>query len=652
MKINNDFINKIFNNKINLTNNKDKILLSSYQDLIPMYDIYTQQIYPIEKEYIYSKLNDSHYRFINYEIKKWITQQYEKYKIKIKKVKGDEKQQMEELILRLEKMLKIIDNYDIDKLIDTSYKVLYKYGTLGVKISICKRNSFHPFIFYLKPYYTKIELIKLGQNMGINKFKVDDLIDEEKHYSICKNISNNDVSFDEIKSDTLKIINNNTISDICFYSFIGASLLNNFLRNQSENKINKFFYDRLTSIVNTIKNASLLEKDYQIYRFIDNDEFIKDLKIGETFIDSGFTSTTRDPFYSPGLNGNFGLILIKINLKKNIKGEGAFIEHFSLFPTEEEYLLPPNTKLKLISKDDKFKYYHVNSNFEKIIYKKYEFELIKNDYSWLSKINVIDEDIPIFVSDNITGNNKLDLFNSFKNLANSFYQIQINDYVFTLFYFDSTTSYSKFYYNKIEKGLSLIYFDKNGYPLINIEMGKEMVVNYINQYYFYNEKEEFNEKHLLEILLKLGEIFNYKKAIIFNTFNNYNKFKNNYYVNHQMFLYLNHYDNTLYNYIKNNIKPFSFEMFYENKFKDIDIILNKNNSKQKLINIIEKEFNNYDNYIKELELDKLNYGVFNIYDKLLSEGKTNITMNLDYSNDLNFDNNLELIYRQPIRRGN
>ena len=70
------------------------------------------------------------------------------------------------------------------------------------------------------------------------------------------------------------------------------------------------------------------------------------------------------------------------------------------------------------------------------------------------------------------------------------------------------------------------------------------------------------------------------------------------------------------------------------------------------MNIIEKEFNNYDNYIKELELDKLNYGVFNIYDKLLSEGKTNITMNLDYSNDLNFDNNLELIYRQPIRRGN
>jgi hypothetical protein len=65
-----------------------------------------------------------------------------------------------------------MENYDIDTLIDTSYKTLYKYSSqLGLMISICKKNSFHPYIYHLNPYYTKIELIKLGQNMDLPEFK-------------------------------------------------------------------------------------------------------------------------------------------------------------------------------------------------------------------------------------------------------------------------------------------------------------------------------------------------------------------------------------------------------------------------------------------------------------------------------------------------
>ena len=40
MKITYDFIQKIFNRKIELKNKKDKILLSKYTEYIPMYDIY------------------------------------------------------------------------------------------------------------------------------------------------------------------------------------------------------------------------------------------------------------------------------------------------------------------------------------------------------------------------------------------------------------------------------------------------------------------------------------------------------------------------------------------------------------------------------------------------------------------------------------
>jgi hypothetical protein len=69
MKINEKFIEDIFNHKFKLKNKADKIKLSSFSELIPMYDIYTQKIYPIKKENTYYRLTESHYRFINNEVK-------------------------------------------------------------------------------------------------------------------------------------------------------------------------------------------------------------------------------------------------------------------------------------------------------------------------------------------------------------------------------------------------------------------------------------------------------------------------------------------------------------------------------------------------------------------------------------------------------
>ena len=47
-KINYEFIQKIFNRKIELKKNQDKIKLSKYSEYIPMYDIYSDNIYPIQ----------------------------------------------------------------------------------------------------------------------------------------------------------------------------------------------------------------------------------------------------------------------------------------------------------------------------------------------------------------------------------------------------------------------------------------------------------------------------------------------------------------------------------------------------------------------------------------------------------------------------
>jgi hypothetical protein len=56
-----------------------------------------------------------------------------------------------------------------------------------------------------------------------------------------------------------------------------------------------------------------------------------------------------------------------------------FIENFSMFPKEEEFLLPPRSKLKLIAKNENFDYKHINENFEKKVKKKYEFDYIDSN---------------------------------------------------------------------------------------------------------------------------------------------------------------------------------------------------------------------------------------------------------------------------------
>ncbi len=79
MIITEKIIQDIFNLKIKLSG-KDKITLSEYEEYIPMYDIYSQQIYPIFKKNLHYRLIESHYRFITDEIKDWLQNNYNDFK--------------------------------------------------------------------------------------------------------------------------------------------------------------------------------------------------------------------------------------------------------------------------------------------------------------------------------------------------------------------------------------------------------------------------------------------------------------------------------------------------------------------------------------------------------------------------------------------
>jgi hypothetical protein len=667
MKIDSDVINSIFNLKIKIMNKKDKIQLSKYEDIIPMYNIYDTTIYPINKLNLHSRLIESDYRFIGFEVLDWIKNLYKKSKIINSKSK-------ETLILK--KNLKIMENYDISTLTDTSYNTLYKYSPLlGLSISICKRNSFHPKITYLKPYYTRLELIKLKQNTSDSKeISLEYLADIKNFYKFCKEISKNDISFDEIKNHYLYIIKNNLLSWVCFYSFIGSFLFNNFLRNSKE--LDDNLHNGLIKIVKFMENSPIINKDYYIYRFLLDDTFIINLNVGDYFIDPGFISTTRDPFYSPGLSGDFGIILVKIKIPANKKGIGLFIEIFSFFPKEEEFLLPPNTKLKLVSKNENFKYYHTVPEFEKLINRKYEFELIDIDYSFKP---IKPKEIFIFdlIDISIKGIDRIDLITkflssySYNNKINLNYKKNIYD--FNYHWFDATTAYKKFYYNKIKEGIVFSLYDNNGYPFFNIELGNVLVINYLNQFYLNTNKNNQLTDELIEIVYQFGRIFNYESAYIFHEFISFIKFKENYVDSeNDIFLLSNLYNNTIYSYLKENIKYLNNNAFINynigywyldeyfnksvsdsiNNILPIELKNNNYSNKELLIIIIEKYFDLYPKIIILMDKNIFDdqYFIYNISENLVADGiSENFNPNFYYSNEDKIDENYKLIFKRPLR---
>ena len=663
MKINLEFINKIFNLEIIIKNQKDKDKLSKYEDFIPMYDIYSQKIYPIAKKNIHHKLIEAHYRFINQEINEWLNNIY------IKNIND------EILSEKYKYNINIISNYNLNILIETSYKTLYKYSPeLGLLVSICKRNSFNPYINHLKPYYTKLELIKLGQNMNLIKNNIDPelLIDHEIHYSICKKVSNNDVSFDDIQKHHEHILHYKIESWISFYSLSGSFLFNQFLRKTPDHSnISDNYYKGLYKIVKCIEHSPELSNDYDIYRFIWDDSFISNLNEGDIFIDNGFMSTTRDPFYSPGINGTFGLILLKINIPKNKKGVGIFIENFSLFPKEEEFLIPPYSKMKLISKNNNFKYYHTNPEFEKLINRKYEFELINIEYDkFYENYHINNKQKINFYNLNEILLDGIDRFSIIKQFINQYsinkkINLMLNNkkYLFNYQWFDSSesSSYKKFYYNNTRDGILFSIFDENGYPWLNIELGNQLVINYLNQFYFGRNNQEINDE-IIEVIYHFGKIFHYKEALIYHKYTTFYflvKDKNNIFTSLKLFNY------SLYNYLKNGIQYLGLNPFitynigywyldeYFNKLTESKIIDNVKTNKDLFINTCETKFEYYLKLCSLLDSNIINksYVTFNIYDKLQANGLINyLRPNIEYSEDNIPDQDYKIIFRQPIRR--
>lgn len=580
-------LEKIYEGKYKLTSLSNKVKLSKFTDYIPLFDVSIYKIILSSKKDIYTNIFKNNHRIVTKRIIKWIKNMLEDFDKNSSRYKS------------LENSIKFIENYDVETLQKTYNTLTKSFHNEILGISICKRKSYdNHFTSHLNPYYSQLELLNLGLNIKVinpkSEIKGDELIDQDKHYEICKLISKNDVDFTIIENHLKYIIDNNLIDLIKFYSLYGSCDINHFLRTYFTDKIknSKLIISSSLYLYEKIQKAPPLNDNYYFYRFVNDDKYLKDLEIGDTFVDNSFTSFTRDPFYVSGEKNTFGDILIKVNIPKNITGVGLFIELLSHFKYEEEFLLRPFTKLTLISKDDHFIYHHINKNFQEKITKKYEFE-------W-SGFSSIPQEIDKFIDpkkydyvDFIYNFNKN--FEKFtKTICNEFDEFSIlyknKLYLFKCFIFNSTGVYKKFYRNKSKIGLQIILYSDNMIPHASFEMDKSFVVNYYNNF---TQFTPLDDKELLVFSKLFCNTFNYSKFSIEPYYRNFSKFSKN------IHSYSNLYNDDLYQFFKFNKKRFmnNNEITLNCSWWKLEKLKDEN------INILFSlsKFNEFDNFILSLK---------------------------------------------------
>lgn len=349
LKSNDKKINKILEENKNIIENiKDYISNLEYK--IPLFDIYTNNIYLINRENIFKRVNYNFYRFPTIFLIKELESEYNK----LKKVTTNDVIEKRK-IRKYELMIDFIKNFNLKILEDTYYRMIYKYSEeLGKNIIFCKRPSFNKYIHNTTPYYTSTEIINMALNMGID-VKIDKNLNLE---DLCVKVKENDVNYKVISSHQKYIIDSDMLGVCQYYTVQGSFYINSYLRNQINYIEKNIFLDNvILPMWNLCNNAPEFDKDYIFYRFIKNDEHLSHLKIGDIYQDDGFMSTTRDPFYKSE-EYQFGFILMKIKIPKNKKGVALCIETVSHFSKEQEILFSPKSKLKLISQDNNTVYYH------------------------------------------------------------------------------------------------------------------------------------------------------------------------------------------------------------------------------------------------------------------------------------------------------
>jgi len=567
MKKNKDNISDFFGKNISSNIKKIKEQISRLDNKIPLFDIYTENLYLVNRSNIYDKIMHEYYRFPTAELLEKLKNKKEKIEEQLIMLQGDTENIEKELkkkldinklkkesyqIFQEEKMLirtrnKIImlldfmESFDLSILYNTYVNTIYSYSSeLGKNLTLCERPSFTYHFKHLSPYYTRSEIINIALNMGIIH---DDktYYDDDKVKVLCNKIGSNDINSQIIINHQKHIIKNQMIGLVQYYSLQGSYFMNQYLRGQvAYNCQNKHLESLIQPMWKLILSAPKFDKTYILYRFVQTDSFLSTLKIGEEFVEKGFMSTTRDPFYH-NENYKFGWILMKIKLPETVQGCALCIEPFSLFPKEEEIILAPNTKLKLLRKDEKSIYYHIDKTISNKVRTMYEFEVVGNTLSTTGDTLSTKGDTPIIFperpiydladtpvdflqlkkSDAITIEEKIHQFvnNNVNRMSQFSVVIGEQKFIINSEWYDSSGVYGDYYQSRTKNGYSM-YCIFNNHLLFVIEIGEQydvpyMYVNYHIKYTTLNRDDVISGDNFLTLIASISYYFDIPNIILY-----------------------------------------------------------------------------------------------------------------------------------------
>lgn len=543
---------------------KIKKYISEFEEFIPLYAPIEQKIYLIYRDHVYQRVMYQHYRLPDSKL----LESTNDFTTELAKNNRSFNQNF-------------MKNYDLKTLEATYIRVFYYYANeVGKNITKCLRPSFVAELPHIRPYYTRSELINLALNMKLIE-PDNTYYDIEKILKLCPEVQSNDLPFKTILDHRDYFIQSKGIHLVQHYTFNGSFRFNKYLRaKQNEMYKDSLLEENIISTWNLCLNSPEFPKDQIVYRFVDNDNYLKHLKIGEIFFDPGFTSTTRDPFYRSNYY-SFGFVLIKIHLPKNKKGVALCLESFSHFPEEQEIILPPYTKLKLISKDNNFEFFHIDDNFKSKIIKKYEFELIYEnkkpefeDKYLILKESELHKKINLYEIQLYSVSLEKRIKEFEENFSNKIKQfdVDIGEKTFTLIleWYDSNSAYKNLYAASNKNGFSIYCFHKNTI-LFFIEIVEPLNEIHVNYYFRKSDSsflfETIKENDFLQFVSLLAYTFKIQKVVLYSHYKFcFNVSKNN--TNRKLFTNIssNNYCSEYYLYLKNKYKRFDDVKEIKNSF--------------------------------------------------------------------------------------
>jgi len=455
-------------------------LISINDSYIPLYDAQTKNIYLINRDNVYYRVINDNYRLPDEKIIKYLNKIYEE----IKSIK-DKNIFLIEYLNKLEKNINFLKNYDLDILKNTYNKILYETNPLYNELTTCLKSYYLPYQ-KINPFYTKLELSKLSKIYNI-----------ENKDNICEEIKKYEIDAQTLLYHQIYLNTNKAKSYVQYYSLLGSFLFNNYLRDKDSIK-DDILETHIINFYKIMNKSPSFNKSINIFRYIDNDNYLSKLKKGDIYNEYSYISTTRDPFYA--INKNlFGFILLKIKIPINKEGIGLCLESYSLFNEELEILLSPG-KLKLLNiiTDD--------NTIDKNIIKIYEFEYLEplDIITYLSNYNNKDNDIiPYFdfynldksilfeirYSDRIMEFLKLTKKLNHKRLFRT--KIGNKEYILEANLVLENSVYHKFFYLQKKDGIYSMKGNEIYFSLINpinaeieliIEIRNMMSINYLHRF--------------------------------------------------------------------------------------------------------------------------------------------------------------------------